>query len=586
MNVNLWFARNEENEIIGVLKSSNDNIYTCPICTSKVIPKALESTKITPHFAHVVKEKCSNESMLHFWFKHKFIERGDTFTIVADEEYAFTCKDFKTEVTFSLESGTYRPDIVIETECGNEIVFEMANTNKKKVQDYIDRWIELDKIVVEVDIPSLTNESDIAEFKALYYNGKCFNFNKREIKKFNKLKEMKDKLYETTKDLEVIKSIDWLWREVVNYHKNKENIEFLYSCYKILDSEQKSIVSDALYNVHEISLESDYKEYIQKKLILAVSKKINITEISKTFTNINNLLNSYSNGFYLEEYVSRDRLFVKYEKDFNESVNEICDFLYKVESNDSFLFYMKLKYDDNLNAFISDINEKSNYSITFYEEFNHYREKEVNVLMVKRKGKYYDHVLHLLDEDSFSCDIDDIKRKVQGFLNILDRIYVAERKHKTISRYINELRFFSAFEMVYNYDCAIISEYDNYIALGVIDKYNSKNNIYLVVWGYKIYLIKDTSSFEKADIQHQFKLLEGASFIDLKKVKMNKNIITGMINDVLNNLKKINIDSCKNCFSTITLSKNEYKWFLEKDFNLPKLCDACRKERKKERLNG
>lgn len=584
MNVNLWFARDVNNEIISILNSSNDNTYTCPICTSKVIPKALESKQVTPHFAHIDREKCSSETMLHWWFKHKFIERGDTFTIVSDEKHTYTCKDFKTEVTFNLESGVYRPDIVIETECGNEIVFEMANTNKKKVQDYIDRWIELDRIVVEVDIKSLQSEDKT--FNALYYSGKCFNFNKREIKKFNKLKEMKDKLYGTTKDIEIIKSIDWLWREVVNYHKNKENIEFLYTCYKNLNSEQKIIVRNTLYHVHEIILENDYNEYIQKKLIASVSNRMNITEISRTFTNINKLENSYSNGFYIKDVVQRDKLFIKYDQNFNESVNEICEFLSKIESNESYLSHLKLKNDKELIAYIADINETSNYDINFYEEeFSLYRKNAVNVLIVKRKGKYYEHILHVLNQDTFSYDIDTIKRKVQDFLSVLDRIYVTERKHKTIARSITGLRFHYVFEMVSNYNCTIISEYDNYIVLGVIDKYDSKNNIYLVVWGYKIYLIKDTS-FERIDIQHQFNLLEGVSFIDLKNVKMNENIITDMINDALNNLKHINIDSCKNCFSTIILNKNEYKWFLEKDFNLPKICDVCRKERKKERLNG
>lgn len=54
MNVNLWFARDNNNEIVSILESNNDKDYSCPICTSKVIPKALGSSKVTPHFAHII----------------------------------------------------------------------------------------------------------------------------------------------------------------------------------------------------------------------------------------------------------------------------------------------------------------------------------------------------------------------------------------------------------------------------------------------------------------------------------------------------------------------------------------------------
>jgi len=53
MNVNLWFARDNHGEITTIINSNNENTYTCPICNSEVIPKALESKQITPHFAHI-----------------------------------------------------------------------------------------------------------------------------------------------------------------------------------------------------------------------------------------------------------------------------------------------------------------------------------------------------------------------------------------------------------------------------------------------------------------------------------------------------------------------------------------------------
>lgn len=214
MDVNLWFARDEQlNDIVTVVNANKENTYTCPICESKVIPKALESAKVSPHFAHVDVSKCSAESMIHFWYKHKFIDIGDTFTIKTDKEYTYTCADFTVEKEYKLSNGIYRPDLIVITECGEEIIFEMANTNKKNVEDYIDRWIELDKIIVEVDIKTLQGDKKI--FNALYYKGKCFNFNKRETNRYSLYLDIKE-YQKKASNLSKIKDLEWFWKELNN----------------------------------------------------------------------------------------------------------------------------------------------------------------------------------------------------------------------------------------------------------------------------------------------------------------------------------------------------------------------------------
>lgn len=339
MNVNLWFARDENDEIIGVLNSSNDNTYTCPICTSKVIPKALDSKKITPHFAHVDKEKCSSESMLHFWFKHKFIERGDTFTIVSDEKHTYTCKDFKTEVTFNLESGVYRPDIVIETECGNEVVFEMANTNKKKVQDYIDHWIELDKIVVEVDINALTNESDIKEFKALYYNGKCFNFNKRDGGYYNTIGKLKEEMKADGKyNIELVRKLDWFWDTISNnVHINTKELLKTLECF------DDSIYSNLINCIERMKCNS-FVEDINNIIMLEIDNYI--CDISKL-----------TNTFYVREFEMR--------------LNKIVIFIYsKLNNGKEYVLNLKLN-KKRLHLF----NEINNLIVEDVELYNKNKEK-------------------------------------------------------------------------------------------------------------------------------------------------------------------------------------------------------------------
>ena len=96
-NVKLWFAKNENDEIVTIDDLKDSNTYLCPVCGSDLIPKATESKRITPHFAHVDKSKYNNESMMHFWFKHKFLESGDKFKVVTDKEIEYVCKDAKAE---------------------------------------------------------------------------------------------------------------------------------------------------------------------------------------------------------------------------------------------------------------------------------------------------------------------------------------------------------------------------------------------------------------------------------------------------------------------------------------------------------
>ena len=180
-NINLWFAKNTNNDIVTINEievKDNKEKYYCPLCGSEVIPKATKSKLITAHFAHVDASKCSSESMIHWWFKHKFLESGDKFKIVSDKEREYVCKEILVEQSYTVEDKIYRPDVTIKTECGNTIYFEMKFSNEKKLKDYIDIWLELKNIVVEVDIKKLMSKDKLPVFNALFYDGKCFNVKK------------------------------------------------------------------------------------------------------------------------------------------------------------------------------------------------------------------------------------------------------------------------------------------------------------------------------------------------------------------------------------------------------------------------
>jgi hypothetical protein len=177
-NVKLWFAKDEYERIVTideVNENNKNNTYLCPVCGSNLKPKAVKSKQITSHFAHVDASKCNSESQIHFWFKHRFLEKGDKFTVSADKVREYMVNDILVERPYEVENGIYKPDVTILTECGNTIYFEMAFTNKKQVKDYLDIWLELKNIVVEVDIKDLISKNKIPTLKALFYEGKCFN---------------------------------------------------------------------------------------------------------------------------------------------------------------------------------------------------------------------------------------------------------------------------------------------------------------------------------------------------------------------------------------------------------------------------
>lgn len=287
MNVNLWFAKNSQGEIVTISSAHNDLKYTCPICSSEVIPKAVKSKKVKPHFAHIDRNKCNSESMIHFWMKNKFIEVGEQFKINTDEELTFTCESFETEKIYKLTKGIYKPDLVIHTECGNEIIFEMANSNKKKVEHYIDKWIELDKIVVEVDLKNLTD--DVRNIRALYYKGKCYNFNNRDGGYYNTIGKMKEAKY----DIQLVKSLDWFWESVNQYNNNQVDIIYMANLVKEIsnDSNKAKLLNDVMKSSNCSTLRKDLIQYYKLDDYYVIGILINpinnlIYELNEIFNNL------------------------------------------------------------------------------------------------------------------------------------------------------------------------------------------------------------------------------------------------------------------------------------------------------------
>lgn len=274
-NVNLWFAKDINNNIITIDEvdfQSKNNFY-CPMCGSDLIPKAIKSHLITAHFAHIDASKCNGEGMIHFWFKNKFLEPGDVFTVLSDKERQYICKEVLVEHSYNIRDKIYRPDVTVLTECGNTIYFEMDYSNKKKIQDYIDIWLELKNIVVEVDIKKLMSKDKIPTFKALFYNGKCFNVkNSENDLYYNTIGKYKEnffnKLY-TEKDKTELIKLDWFWKDVNRYKQGEIDIDQLSELINYIDDiNSREIVVDILKSTICQSIIKDYVQNIKNKLTI------------------------------------------------------------------------------------------------------------------------------------------------------------------------------------------------------------------------------------------------------------------------------------------------------------------------------
>ena len=96
-DVSLWFAKDMNGRIITIDKANKNNKYICPICGSEVIPKALDSDKVTEHFAHIDRSECGGETIVHWWTKNNLLKAGDVFSVFTTEEKQYLCKDIKVE---------------------------------------------------------------------------------------------------------------------------------------------------------------------------------------------------------------------------------------------------------------------------------------------------------------------------------------------------------------------------------------------------------------------------------------------------------------------------------------------------------
>jgi hypothetical protein len=256
--------------------------YECLVCGSDVIPVAPNgkiigghNAKVTPYFKHLNASNCGSESFIHFWTKTEFLKIGDKFKVITNKENEYICNQIFFEKPISIGGKKYIPDATIHTSCGCIIHFEINYSNSKKVKDYIDKWKELNHIIVEVDMNTLlcVFNDTIPIFKALYYEGKCFNLGSEDDSYYKTIGEFKltqkDKNILHSRKIEIEK-LDWLWDRIRQAKDNEEdNLEDIVKAIQGISSEEcRHIVID-------IFSKSNCKNNILKNYISFINSKIN-----------------------------------------------------------------------------------------------------------------------------------------------------------------------------------------------------------------------------------------------------------------------------------------------------------------------
>ena len=387
-NINLWFAKNTNNDIVTINEievKNNKEKYYCPLCGSEVIPKATNSKLITAHFAHIDASKCTSESMIHWWFKHKFLESGDKFRIVSDKEREYVCKEILVEQSYTVGDKLYRPDVTIKTECGNVIYFEMKFSNEKKLKNYIDIWLELKNIVVEIDIKKLMNKDKLPVFNALFYDGKCFNVKKNKSNDndlyHNTIGKYKEYIYKNSlldnKKQDLIK-LDWLWNDIQKYKQNNINIEDLFNLIQLIeDKNSRNIVIEILKNANCITVVNDYVEFMKNKIkssLNFIKYEIDNAKIKYSISIPHKIYDRVYSGFNITFY-TENRLPVYSIRVMNE--NDINSDIIKKYNSELLIFNDAMNYMRQFNhtIYTNNINKYNYPSLTYYysDSYNEHR---------------------------------------------------------------------------------------------------------------------------------------------------------------------------------------------------------------------
>lgn len=163
-DIKLWFAYDENEEVIEIENATKGKLYHCPCCGAEVYAKALNSKEVSMHFCHANGKSCSTnsgESYVHKWAKNVLFTVGQSFKVnTKDGIKEYTVEKIDIEKRYDTANGEYVPDITITTTNNERIFVEIYNTSKKSIKKYYLKWFALKSMVIEIDIKRI-NKSEI-----------------------------------------------------------------------------------------------------------------------------------------------------------------------------------------------------------------------------------------------------------------------------------------------------------------------------------------------------------------------------------------------------------------------------------------
>ena len=464
-NINLWFAKDKNNSIITIDKINEENkhnIYTCPICGSELIARTGE-IKIH-HFAHKDKSKCSSETMIHWWVKHKLIDIGDKFSIKIDKDNIkeFICKEIYVEKEYNTDFGTYKPDITIITDTDEVIYFEIEYTNKKKVEEYLDRWLCLDNIVVEVSVKDLIN-NNVVELKTIFYKGKCYNINTFEAKYNNSIGQYKQKIFnseEVDKAKQRLNKINWFWEECKKYRMRKTDEYTFFDVIDCLDIRDKEYVIDGLLKSNCTDVRRLYLYNKQKETKKFIKKFCSDNNISLNIGYYDEIRYSemFEKGFrvpliniedfnkkYYCDILDKDDLirrlynYLISTKDYDYIINAIEKINNIIDDN----YTLKGSVRNNYNCLSLSVEYKDNIIIEF--EISDIKNSNIKEIVINKISEYESNLKLCGFENSI---LNYLKEKKESFRNLkpirgFDMImFVKENRQDNIKLYIEKHGYF------------------------------------------------------------------------------------------------------------------------------------------------
>jgi hypothetical protein len=502
--------KNDGNKInISQINDTNRNDdYECIVCGSEVIPvvpngKTItgENAKVTPHFKHLNAENCGQESFVHFWTKTELIKIGDKFKVITDKENEYIANQIFFEKTIDIDGKKYIPDATIHTSCGNIIHFEFNHSNNKRIRDYIDKWKKLNQIIVEVNINSMmcVFEDSIPTFKALYYEGKCFNLNDEDKLYYDTIGEYKltksDK--ETLKIREKeIKNLDWLWDEIRKIKYENKDYEGIGNLIRSISTEEgRQIAINILSRVKcGGSILYNYVMFLKDK-------------VDRRLKHLNLKYNGY---------------LIKYE-------TEIPRLIYdRVFKGITIKFYV---LDDDIPEIYHT------YKYDFKEEILSNKLKERIDYEIKKLSNNHDLLLHILDILKLNNKIVDSKLHYKDNTDYVDAIYFTDYRN-------NNYLIYKDYYSLDDINSIFIAENIKLIRLGYLsslnifivetqDSYEFKNRI-TVKYKYNQIFKQNNINLTYLNIDKSYKFLPRYDFV--KKVKELLEIqinITDFINNYI-----------------------------------------------------